>query len=46
MGEDWTKDRLAWQAKYGLQPPQACPGQELTRATLSVYAPELIARKR
>ena len=46
MGRQWTKDRLAWQAKYGLQPPQACPGQEVTRATLSVYAPELIARKR
>lgn len=45
MGKDWTQARLAWQAKYGLQPP-SLPGQEVTRATLSVYAPELIARKR
>lgn len=46
MGKAWTRARLEWQAKYGLQPPQACPGQEVTRATLAVYAPELIARKR
>lgn len=45
MGKDWTKARLEWQAKYGLQPPSH-PGQVVTRATLSVYAPELIARKR
>lgn len=42
MGETWMRERVAWQEKYGLEPPIGHVSETSSAAVFSVYAPELV----